>query len=179
MHGFLIATLLVAAVAAFTDWRTGHIPNWLTYGALFIAPFAHAVRAVQNGVHGVDALLAGSFSLVGAALCGVVPVLLYRAEAIGAGDIKLLLAVGAILKPVYGFEAEMYSFFAAGIFAPARLAYEGRLFATLRNTVTVAVNPFLPKDKKRKLDPQMLTWFRFAPSIFLGTLVTAVIHWRE
>lgn len=179
MHGFLIATLLVAGIAAFTDWRTGHIPNWLTYGALLLAPFAHAARAAQNGVHGVDALVAGSFSLVGAALCGVVPVLLYRAEAIGAGDIKLLLAIGALLKPLYGFEAEMYSFFAAGIFAPARLAYEGRLFATLRNTVTVAVNPFLPKDKKRKLDPQMLTWFRFAPSIFLGTLVTAVIHWRE
>lgn len=179
MHGFLIAALLVAGVGAITDWRTGHIPNWLTYMALLVAPFAHAAYAAKSGIHGVDALLVGSFSLVGAALCGVVPVLLYRADAIGAGDIKLLLAIGAILKPVNGFEAEMYSFFAAGLFAPARLAYEGRLFATLRNTVTVAVNPFLPKDKKRKIDPQMLTWFRFAPSIFLGTLVTAVIHWRE
>lgn len=179
MHGFLIAALLVTGIAALTDWRTGHIPNWLTYGAIAIAPIAHAVRATQNGLHGTDALIAGSFSLVGAALCGVVPVLLYRAEAIGAGDIKLLLAVGALLKPFYGVEAEMYSFFAAGLFAPARLAYEGRLFATLRNTVMVAVNPFLPKDKKRKIDPTMLTWFRFAPSIFLGTLVTAVIHWRE
>jgi len=179
MHGFLVATLLVAGIAAFTDWRTGHIPNWLTLGALAIAPFAHAIVATRQGVHGSDALIVGCFSLVGAAICGVVPLLLYRAEAIGAGDIKLLLAIGALLRPVYGFEAEMYSFFAAGIFAPARLAYEGRLFAVIRNTMVVAANPFLPKDKKKKLDPQMLTWFRFAPSIFLGTLVTAVIHWRE
>ncbi len=179
MHGFLVATLVVAGIAALSDWRTGHIPNWLTLGALAIAPFAHAARAVSIGVHGSDAAIAGCFSLVGAAVCGVVPILLYRAEAIGAGDIKLLLAIGALLKPAYGFEAEMYSFFAAGIFAPARLAYEGKLFAVLRNTMMVAANPFLPKGRKKKLDPQMLTWFRFAPSIFLGTLVTAVIHWRE
>src|SRR5258706_3621470 len=135
MHGFLMAALLVAAIAALTDWRTGHIPNWLTLGALAIAPFAHVARAVQSGVHGTDAVIAGTFSLVGAAVCGVVPILLYRAEAIGAGDIKLLLAIGALLKPIVGFEAEMYSFFAAGIFAPARLAYEGRLFVVIRNTV--------------------------------------------
>jgi len=179
MHGFLVATLVVAGIAALSDWRTGHIPNWLTLGALAIAPFAHAIRAIASGVHGADAAIAGCFSLVGAAICGVVPVLLYRAEAIGAGDIKLLLAIGALLKAQYGFEAEMYSFFAAGIFAPARLAYEGKLFAVIRNTMMVAANPFLPKAKKKKLDPQMLTWFRFAPSIFFGTLVTAIIHWRE
>lgn len=179
MHGFLVATLLVAGVAALSDWRTGHIPNWLTLGALAIAPFAHAANAVANGIKGTDAVINGCFAFVGAAICGVVPILLYRAEAIGAGDIKLLLAIGALLKPLYGFEAEMYSFFAAGLFAPARLAYEGRLFAVIRNTMMVVANPFLPKDKKKKLDPQMLTWFRFAPSIFIGTLVTAIIHWRE
>lgn len=179
MHGFFVATLVLAGIAALSDWRTGHIPNWLTLGALGVAPFAHAIRAVANGVHGTDAVLLGCFSLVGAAICAVVPVLLYRADAIGAGDIKLLLAIGALLKPLYGFETEMYSFFVAGLIAPARLAYEGRLFAVIRNTVSVAVNPFLPKDKRKQIDPQMLTWFRFAPSIFLGTLVTAVIHWRD
>jgi prepilin peptidase CpaA len=179
MHGFLVATLVVVGVAAISDWRTGHIPNWLTLGALAVAPFAHAARAVAGGLHGADAVFSGCFSLVGAAICAIVPVLLYRADAIGAGDIKLLLAIGALLKPLYGFEAEMYSFFAAGLFAPARLAYEGRLFAVIRSTVSVAVNPFMPKDRRKKIDPQMLTWFRFAPSIFLGTLVTAVIHWKD
>lgn len=179
MHGFLMAACLVAALAALTDWRTGHIPNWLTLGALAIAPFAHVVRAVSLGAHGAQAALEGCYSLVGAAACGVVPLLLYRQEAIGGGDVKLLLALGAILKPFTGVESEMYSFFAAGIFAPARLAYEGKLFATLKNTLAVAANPFLPKAKRKKLEPQMLTWFRFAPSIFVGALVAAFIHWRD
>lgn len=178
MTGFLVVALVVAALGAVMDWRTGHIPNWLTLGALAIAPFAHVIRAYSMGLRGSDALLEGAFSILGAFICGIVPVLLYRREAIGAGDVKLLLAIGAWLQWRTGFEAEMYSFFAAGIFAPARLAYEGKLFATVRNTVAVAANPFLPKTKQRKLEPSMLTWFRFGPSIFVGTLVTAFLHWR-
>jgi hypothetical protein len=76
-------------------------------------------------------------------------------------------------------EAELYAFFTAGILAPARLAYEGKLFATLRNTLVVASNPFLPKAKQKKLDPALLTWFRFGPSIFIGALLTAIINWRN
>jgi len=179
MTGFLIVALVLTALAAVTDWRTGHIPNWLTLGALAIAPFAHIVYASTTlGLKGVDAVLEGTYSLVGAGVCGIVPLVVYRREAIGAGDVKLLLAVGAWLGWQVGFEAEMYSFFAAGILAPARLAYEGRLFATLRNTLVIAANPFLPKAKQRKIEPAMLTWLRFAPSIFVGTLVTAILQWK-
>jgi len=184
MTVFLVVAMVVTALGAVTDWRTGHIPNWLTLGALAIAPFAHIVHAVTSlGLHGGDAALKGCFSLVSAAICGIVPVILFRRDAIGAGDVKVLLAVGAWLPwrlPLsVGFEAEMYAFFAAGIFAPARLAYEGKLFATLRNTLMVAANPFLPKAKQQKLEPQMLTWFRFGPSIFVGTLVAAILNWRS
>lgn len=180
MTGFLIVALVITGLAAITDWRTGRIPNWLTLGALAVAPFAHIVHASTTmGLKGSEAALEGCYSLVGAAVCGIVPAILYRRDGIGAGDVKLLLAVGAWLQWRVGFEAEMYAFFAAGIFAPARLAYEGKLFATLRNTMMVAANPFLPKAKQRKLEPAMLTWFRFAPSIFVGVLVTAILHWRQ
>ena len=179
MVAFLVVAMVVTGFAAVTDWRTGHIPNWLTLGALAIAPFAHIVYGVQHGLHGADAFLEGCFSLVGAAVTGIVPIILYRQDAIGGGDVKLLLALGAVLKWQLGFEAELYAFFAAGILAPARLAYEGKLFATIRNTLVVASNPFLPKAKQRKLDPAALTWFRFGPSIFLGSVLTAIMHWRD
>jgi prepilin peptidase CpaA len=179
MVGFMIAAVVVAALAAMTDWRTGHIPNWLTLGALAIAPFAHIVYGMKTGLHGTDAFLEGCYSLVGMAVTAIVPLVLYRQDAIGAGDVKLLLALGAILRWQLGLEAELYAFFTAGILAPARLAYEGKLFATLRNTLVVASNPFLPKAKQKKLDPALLTWFRFGPSIFIGALLTAIINWRN
>lgn len=176
---FLVAAAVIAAIAAASDLRTGEIPNWLTLGALLVAPIAHIAIALARHATGHVALLEGGSSLLGGVLCAVVPGILYRQDAIGGGDLKLLVATGALLQPRLGLEAEMYSFFAAGLIAPAFLAYEGKLFRTMKNAALLTVNPLLPKKKRRPIEPALLTWFRFGPAIFLGTLLTAYLHWRR
>jgi len=176
---FLAAAAIIAAIAAASDLRSGEIPNWLTLGALLVAPIAHIAFAIGHHATGHDALYEGGSSLLGAIACSIVPAVLYRQDAIGGGDVKLLAAMGALLQPRLGLEAEMYSFFAAGLIAPAFLAYEGKLFRTLKNTVLLAVNPLLPKRKRRAVEPALLTWFRFGPAIFIGMVVTAYLHWRS
>ncbi len=175
---FLAAAAVIAAIAAATDLRTGEIPNWLTLGALLVAPFAHIGRALAAHQSGHAALTEGGSSFLGLIACAIVPLILYRQDAIGGGDVKLLAAIGALLQPRLGVEAEMYSFFAAGLIAPAFLAYEGKLFRTIKNTALLAVNPLLPKKKRRQVEPALLTWFRFGPAIFIGTGITAYLHWR-
>ena len=59
------------------------------------------------------------------------------------------------------------------------LAYHGKLLRVLGNTFMLAVNPFLPRDKRREITPEMLTRMRFGPAIFGGTLVVAILHWRQ
>ncbi len=181
---FLGAAVVVALLAAIIDWRTGEIPNWLTIGPLFGGALAHVVYDAAHGASAKDAALSGGWSLFGALVCSVIPLVLYRQDAIGGGDLKLLAGLGAILTMgsggwKLGLEAEMYSFFAAGLLAPAGLAYEGKLFRTLKNTALLAINPFLPKKKRRAIEPALLNWFRFGPAIFLGTAVAAYIHWRK
>ncbi len=179
MIHFLVAAAVIAAIAAASDLRSGEIPNWLSLGALLAAPFAHIAIAFGRHATGHDALLAGGSSLLGAVATSIVPAILYRQDAIGGGDLKLLAAVGALLQPRLGLEAEMYSFFAAGLIAPAFLAYEGKLFRTIKNTALLAANPLLPKKKRRPVEPALLTWFRFGPAIFLGTSFTAYMNWRH
>jgi prepilin peptidase CpaA len=177
---FLVAAAVVSAIAAATDLRTGEIPNWLSLGTLLVAPFAHIIVALGAHASGhVAIVVEGGSSVLGAIACSFVPAVLYRQDAIGGGDLKLLAGVGALLQPRIGLEAEMYSFFAAGLIAPAFLAYEGKLFRTIKNTALLAVNPLLPKKKRRQVEPALLTWFRFAPAIFLGTGLTAYLHWRR
>ena len=184
---FLVAAAVIAAIAAATDLRTGEMPNWLTLGALLVAPVVHFAIVLSLKAGWRAAWTAGACSLLGAIACSFVPAILYRQDAIGGGDLKLLAAIGAILAPqrvhgsleFFGLEAEMYSFFAAGLIAPAFLAYEGKLFRTIKNTALLAVNPLLPKKKKRQVEPELLTWFRFGPAIFLGTVLTAYLHWRR
>ena len=176
-HLVFFVAIAVAAVAAVIDWRKGEIPNWLTMPALVLAPVLHIVR-FRLAKEGMDSSLQeAALSLGGAALSAVVPVLLFRKGAIGGGDAKLFVALGALLQPILGVEAQMYGFFAGAILAPAMLAYEGKLLSTIKNSFTIGANFFLPKEQQRSVDAAALTWFRLGPAIFLGVLFTAYLHW--
>jgi prepilin peptidase CpaA len=176
-HVVFIVAVVVAAIAALSDWRRGEIPNWLSYGALVLGPVLHAGRMLVAHETMEAALTEGGFSIVGALVAALVPALLYKQGAIGGGDLKLLAGLGAILQTMLGVEAEMYGFFAAALIAPARLAYEGKLIATLKNAFTILANLFLPKAKQRHVEETALSWFRLGPALFFGVALTAYLHW--
>jgi prepilin peptidase CpaA len=175
---FLIAAAVVAGVAAWTDARTGHIPNWLTFGTLGVALVGHAALAwhVQHSWRAGMAEL--GYSLVGAIACALVPAFMYWRGAIGGGDIKLFAAIGALCHPMIGLEMETYAFVAAAILAPAKMAYEGTLFKTLGRSLALATNPFRKAENRKELPPEMMTWFRLGPAIFLGAAATVLLHWE-
>ena len=173
---FLVA-IVVAAIGAVLDWRKGEIPNWLTLPVLLAAPLLHVIR-FKLAKETMDAsLYEGAYSFGGAALAAVVPLLLFRQSALGGGDVKLFVALGAILQPRFGVEAQMYGFFAGAILAPARLAYDGKLIQAIKNSLAILSNFFLPKPRQRAVDASALTWFRLGPAIFLGVVLTAYMHW--
>lgn len=176
-HVVFVVALIVAGIGAVLDWKRWDIPHWLTLPAFGIAPLLHIGRfGVAKAPHDL-ALQEGAFSLGGALLAGIVPLLLFRRGALGGGDLKLFVALGALLQPMHGIEAQMYGFFAGAILAPARLTYEGKLLSTLKNAFTIGQNMFLPKDRQRPVDASAFTWFRLGPAIFLGVLLTVYLHW--
>ena len=185
---FLAFATAVAIAGAWFDWRSGRkavegegmegeIPNALTFGALFLGPVGHFVWGFRVGGARVGFEAAG-FSVTGAFLCAFVPFMLWRGGAMGGGDLKLLAAIGAIVRPMVGIEAEFYAFAAAAVIAPARLAWEGKLLRTLGNSMALALNPLLPKAKRREIPPEAMTWFRFGPAIAVGTAIAAFLHWQ-
>lgn len=176
-HYFFLAAILVTGIAAWFDWRTGEIPNWLSFGALAAAPLAHAGFGIAREGWSVG-WQGAALSLAGAGVCVIVPVVLYVTGGIYGGDVKLLAAVGAILRTMVGMEAELYAFLVAALYAPARLAWEGKLFKTMGNSVVLLRNMFVPKEKRRELPREMMAELRFAPSIFVGTCIAVLLHWR-
>ena len=162
-------------LAAFTDFRTGLIPNWLTLGAVVAGVLGH----VLYGSLLVDVpagLREGAASLAGLALCSLAPGALYWKGAMGGGDLKLFAAIGALCQPLVGIEVQMYALVVAAIAAPARLAYEGRLLRVFAGTVAVALNPLLPRSRQRALPPEALTSFRLGPAIFVGAALSAALR---
>src|SRR5258708_40312881 len=89
----------VTLLAGWVDFRTRKIPNWLTVPALVLGIGMHTVVA---GWSGAIASLEGA----GLALVVLLPFVLLRG--LGAGDWKLMGAVGAFLGPL------MFSFVLVG-----------------------------------------------------------------
>lgn len=95
----------VAALAVATDLRTRRIPNMLTFGA---AGVAFVFAAVSGGWQGLGTSVAGW--VVGCAT--FLPFFLLGG--LGAGDVKLLAALGAWLGPTAAFWTAVYGGLAGG-----------------------------------------------------------------
>lgn len=160
----LLLPIVATAVAAIVDARTGRIPNWLT------GSFVAASLALQAMLHGsVGVLLATA----GAALCGSLPWLLHRSthgRAIGGGDVKLFVGLGAVAGPFVGLEIQLSAFLVLGFFAMVQLAFRGQLLRVLQSSLFLAVNPLLPARWKRPLEPAAFTEMRMGPAIAVAAL---------
>lgn len=84
----LIFLGIVMAAAAHTDFTRQKIPNLLTFPTFFAGLFYHGM------VHGMPGVY---FSLAGAGTGLGLLIFFYMINAMGAGDVKLLAAAGAIL----------------------------------------------------------------------------------
>jgi prepilin peptidase CpaA len=168
-----MAALIATGIAAIIDLRTGHIPNRLTLGAFALGVGGHVIPALAHGGL-AGAATAFAETMIGAALGGAVPFLLWRMGALGGGDVKLFAALGALLGPFRGLEAQLMSFACAALVFPLQLAWQGRLVATLLRSAAVVANAMGPKRKP--VDSASMIWFRLGPAIFAGTALSIVLR---
>jgi prepilin peptidase CpaA len=182
LHWVMIALVVFTSFVGLIDARTGHIPNRLLLAGLVggVALHESSYFVLRAGQPLAQTLTASVLSvLAGLALCGAVPLLLFRLSAMGGGDVKLLAVIGASMGPFVGMEIELYSFVLLALFAPARLAYQGQLLRSLGNSAALLVNPMLPKARRREVPRELLTALPFGPAVFVATLLVAFLHWKQ
>ena len=113
-----MAAMIVAGAAMVSDLRTRRIPNALTFGAAVVA-FGYGLFA--GGAWGL--LTAAGGWLAGAAL--FFP--LFALGGMGAGDVKLLAALGAWLGPLEAIWLAIFASIAGGVMAVVISLYHGYL----------------------------------------------------
>ena len=123
----LLVTLIVLA-AAVTDLRSRRIPNWLTFSGCGAGVLLNWISAGPAGLR---------TSLCGLLLGFCLYSLLYCLRAMGAGDVKLMAAVGAIVGPPNWMFIFLASALSGGVLALALMVWNGRVRETLRNTVLI------------------------------------------
>src|SRR5579875_1997618 len=85
-----VALLGIALLAGIWDWRSRRIPNWLTLAGVAAGISMNALFAGQPGVQA---------SIFGLLVAMGIYVPLYLLRGMGAGDVKLMAALGAIAGP--------------------------------------------------------------------------------
>lgn len=169
----LFGALAVATAAAVIDVQQHRIPNWLTFPAMGAGVL---LRAYFFGWKGALTALGGLL------LVGGIVFLFFAIRAMGAGDVKLLAAVGAIVGPQYGIQVLVVTGIAGGVMAIFYALFRGQLRRTLVNvgsvmkyhaTAGIQAHPELNLD-----NPQTLR-LPYGLAIAAGTLYTFVVtYWR-
>jgi prepilin peptidase CpaA len=138
----LLAVIAISSVAAVTDIRSRRIPNWLTYSTMLLGVGYHTI---SNGAQGFFFGTSGLF--LGLALL----IIFYLAGGMGAGDVKLMGAVGALLGPKDVFIAFIFTALVGGIYAIMLLLVHFRvtetvvrlstMFSALRSSTSLTATP--------------------------------------
>ncbi len=125
MEKYLVGGALVYAfMAAALDLRKGRIPNRLTYGGII------AGLALRGCLIGWRGMLDG---LAGGLAGGAVFFLIFLVRGMGAGDVKLMAAIGCFAGLRQAVLIMLASAIAGGILAVAYMIAYRRGFRTLRN----------------------------------------------
>jgi prepilin peptidase CpaA len=114
----------ILAVALVTDLQNRKIYNWLTFPAMLTGL---VLNTAFGGLHGLQS------SLIGLLVASLVFLAGFLMNAMGAGDVKLMAAVGAWLGWPYAFSSVVYVTLFGGIIAIAAAAANGSLKAMLKN----------------------------------------------
>jgi len=129
---YWLATCLVMVPgilwASWIDYRQRRVPNWLN---LAIALAGFAAQAWFNGLSGV-----GNGALGLAVGFGVL-ILPWLMHGMGAGDVKLMMAIGVWLGPLATFVSFAAGAAVGGVIAVVMILSSGRLWQAYGNLATI------------------------------------------
>ena len=160
----LAAVVAASGAAAVIDLRTGRIPNPLTAavaaGGLGLAAFGLTGHSMAGAL--VGAVLGFALMLPGHIFGGT-----------GAGDVKLLAALGTWLGPGGVLMAFLYSAIAGGVLAVAHAMKRRRLGTTLSRTARLVT---AREGAKHEIDGSAAaSRFAFGPAIAVGAVLAALL----
>ncbi len=158
-----VALVTTTLLAADTDFRTRRIPNRLTLTALLVALSSHAAAGGLQGLSGAvwGAVIAGGMLLPG-----------WLMGWMGAGDVKLMAAVGAWVAWPASLTATLVSLIAGGVIALVVAARHRALRRSLSGAAALGVWAVLLPGRKGPVPAASDLRFPFATAILTGSVIS-------
>lgn len=165
---FRVVLAAVVVCAAVYDFRFRRIPNWLNLSGLILGVGLNILYFQAQGA---------ALAVEGMLLATTIYLPLYLLRAMGAGDVKLMAAIGSLVGPSHWLEIFLTTVLAGGLFAVVAALKKGRLRHTLWNVwyLVCELKGFrLPSKSNEELDVRQKQALRLphGVSIATGTIVT-------
>jgi len=141
-----IALIVLVVLSGAFDLRTRKIPNWLTASGILAGL---GLQCWTGGIHGLAVAMLG----MGLAILVYLP--LYLLRGMGAGDVKLMAAVGTVCGPSIWFHVFLATALLGGLVALILAAAKSRLRTTLLNLagiVSALLRGVAPSTRDPELD---------------------------
>ena len=165
ISSFAFATLAAGVlIATIVDIRTRRIPNALTatMAGLGVGFAAAGISGISLGAAALGLVLGFVLMIPGHVL-----------GATGAGDVKLMAAIGAIVGPGIVVNAFLFTAIAGGVLALVVAVRRRRLSATLAGTARLIA---APTDAKREVQSASASSrFAYGPAIAVGSVLAALV----
>ncbi|AKU13998.1 Flp pilus assembly protein, protease CpaA [Azoarcus sp. CIB] len=167
-------------MALITDIRTRRIPNLLVLGGLLSALTYHVIAAPGAGILEPAGRAIGLLPALGGIAVGFASLFpLYMLRAMGAGDVKLMMMVGAFLGPLQTFGVVVLTFAAGGVLALFMALWQ-RSFAQLALNLrfiltTSAVRAAVGESPRFEPLQQTAGRMPYAAAIAAGTLLQLIL----
>src|SRR5258708_9149895 len=165
MHLQSAILLLATAICAVTDARWGKVYNVITSPSALIG----------IGLSFYSSPPTPAMSLLGLAAALVCFGLVRKISGMGAGDVKLVAAVGALKGLAFLAYGTFYILCAATLTGLVLIAWQGRMIPVLKWVAQTLVSAVSPNLARRKLDHE-LTPMPFAPAIFIGCVFSMYLE---
>ena len=153
-----IILLLISILGGIYDWKSRRIPNWLTFGTFCLALLVNIFNLKMNGV------LNCIFGFIVGILLLIIP---YLMGGMGAGDVKLLGAIGSLV----GYKNIILIFFYSAI-CGSLMGLIWIIFTPGHLKFLITTGQLLPiVDKKQKLP--------YGIAISMGTILYIILGTKD
>ena len=161
-----LCVVTMAVIACITDLRSRRIPNVLTFGGALLGVAFHLATSGWSG----------GMASIGGWVVGILLFLPFFAlRGMGAGDVKLLAALGAWLGPMQVVWLALFTSIAGGVIAIAVAASRGYLRQLFRNFSDMLLFWYVAGPKpvpEQTLETSASPRLAYAIPIFVGTVIT-------
>jgi prepilin peptidase CpaA len=169
---YLAAASACALAGSVTDVKSRRIPNYITFPSILLG------LAMHLAIGGWKQLL---LSIAAGLICGIAFLLFYIAGGMGAGDVKLMTAVGCIAGLPHVAYLLVLTALAGGVMALGLAFARGRLQQTLSNVGAIATHHtqegFAPHPDINLSNATTLR-LPYALAIASGTLLTLYFQFQ-